>query len=41
MKRLLVRLSTRRCHGCADPSAHTHHLTRLGHWRYIDRWGPA
>ena len=34
VKRLLVRLSTRRCHGCADPDPHSHHLTAIGRWRY-------
>ena len=34
-KRLLSKLSTRKCRGCDDPSFHTAHLTRLGRWRYI------
>lgn len=31
---ILARLSTRRCHGCTDPSFHTHHLTWLGRRRF-------
>jgi hypothetical protein len=38
MKRLLIKLSTRKCKGCEDTSFHTHHLTKLGQWRYIDSW---
>lgn len=41
MKRLLTKLSTRRCRGCTDESYHSHHLTRLGQWRYIDRFPVA
>lgn len=32
--RILTALSTRRCHGCADASPHSHHLTWLGRRRY-------
>lgn len=41
MSRLLNRLSARRCHGCADTSFHTHHLTVLGHWRFVRRFARA
>ena len=34
----LIKLYTRRCRGCADPSPHTAHLTWLGTWRYIGRY---
>lgn len=32
--RLLIKLSTRRCRGCDEPSVHTAHLTWLGRHRY-------
>jgi hypothetical protein len=38
MNRLLIRMYTRRCKGCEDPSPHTAHLTPLGRWRYLGRW---
>jgi hypothetical protein len=38
MQRLLIKLSTRKCRGCDDASPHSHHLTRLGQWRYVDSW---
>ena len=34
MKRLIAKLSTRRCSGCEDTSFHTHHLTLLGRLRF-------
>lgn len=34
MRRLLIKMSTRRCRGCPDTSFHTHHLTALGRRRY-------
>lgn len=34
MGRLLIKLYTRRCRGCTDPSPHSHHLTWLGRRRY-------
>ena len=36
MKWLLIKLSTRKCRGCSDPSFHTAHMTKLGWWR-MDR----
>ena len=36
--RILTRLSTRRCHGCDDPSFHTAHLTAIGRRRYTGTW---
>lgn len=34
MKRLIAKLSTRRCGGCDDTAFHTHHLTLLGRFRF-------
>ena len=39
MRRLLIKLHTRKCRGCADPGFHTAHLTALGRWRYLGRIG--
>lgn len=33
--RLLVKLSSRKCWGCKDPSPHSHHLTWIGKLRYL------
>ena len=38
MNRILIALSTRRCHGCDDTSFHTAHLTTWGRKRYTGRW---
>lgn len=37
MMRLLIKLYTRKCRGCADESFHTAHLTALGRWRYLGK----
>lgn len=34
LNRILSALSTRKCHGCNDPSFHTAHLTAIGRRRY-------
>lgn len=38
LDRLMIRLFTRRCRGCASPEFHTDHLTPLGRKRYTGRW---
>jgi hypothetical protein len=38
MKRILIKLSTRRCNGtCGDTSPHDSHLTAIGLRRYTSR----
>ena len=34
MRRIWIRLKTRKCKGCSDTSFHTHHLTWLGRRSY-------
>lgn len=34
IRRLLTKLSTRKCRGCQDPAPHSHHLTWIGRKRY-------
>lgn len=41
MKRLIVKLYTRKCRGCEDLGFHTAHLTALGRRRYLGRWRAA
>lgn len=31
---LFIKLLTRKCRGCQDPSPHSHHLTWIGRKRY-------
>lgn len=38
IRRIRNRLYVRRCKGCSDLSPHSHHLTRIGHRRFIGRW---